>query len=213
MALTNYTELKSAVADWLERADLSARIPDFISLAEAQMNRALRVRRMVVQDTNTVSTAYFAVPNDYLDAITLATTLGTELDPAPSDVLARFDTSPAETGPPRFYALVGDQFQVFPAPDQAYTFLLTYYGRVPALSADNPANWILTESPDAYLYGTLLQAAPYLRDAEATEIWSGLYGAAMTAIQASTRTRAGKLRTEIPSLNRATAGFHMMTGR
>ena len=51
MALTTYTELKTSLADWLYRSDLASVIPDFISLAESQVERQLRTRQMIVRAT------------------------------------------------------------------------------------------------------------------------------------------------------------------
>ncbi len=67
MALTTYTELKASVADWLNRTDLTNVIPDFISLAEAQIERTLRTRQMIVRATASIDTEYSAVPADFLE--------------------------------------------------------------------------------------------------------------------------------------------------
>ena len=69
MAITTYSELKTAVADWLNRSDLTTAIPNFISLAEAQMTRQIRHRKMVTRATATMDTPYFAVPSDWKETI------------------------------------------------------------------------------------------------------------------------------------------------
>jgi hypothetical protein len=60
---------------------------------------------------------------------------------------------------------------VFPSPDASYEIELAYYKTLPALSADADTNWLLTKAPDSYLYGALLQAAPYLKDTAETSLW------------------------------------------
>jgi hypothetical protein len=71
MALSTYAELKSSVADWLNRSDLTTAIPDFISLAEAQMERKLRTRQMISRASATISTEYSALPDDFLEVKSL----------------------------------------------------------------------------------------------------------------------------------------------
>jgi len=68
MALSTYTELKASVADWLNRTDLTTIIPDFIALAEAQIERTLRTRQMIVRTTASIDTEYSAVPADFLES-------------------------------------------------------------------------------------------------------------------------------------------------
>ncbi len=71
MALSTYSELKTSVADWLNRSDLTSAVPDFISLAEAQVERRLRTRQMIVRATATIDSEYSAVPADFLEARSL----------------------------------------------------------------------------------------------------------------------------------------------
>jgi len=97
---------------------------------------------------------------------------------------------------------VGDEFQYYPSPDASYTATLTYYARIPALSVSATTNWLLTAHPDAYLYGALLQAAPYLRDNDALQVYGAGYTAALSSIRAAERTQAGKLRVDTGLIQR-----------
>src|SRR5262245_10780943 len=72
MAISTYSELQTAVANWLNRTDLTERIPEFVALAEAQMNRRLRVRQMVTRAEATLASAFVDVPSDMLEPIQLA---------------------------------------------------------------------------------------------------------------------------------------------
>ncbi|MFN3513921.1 MAG: hypothetical protein ACK41C_12790 [Phenylobacterium sp.] len=198
MALSNYAQLQAAVADWLERADLAVRIPDFIRLAEAQMNRSLRLNRMIRRAEAEIDAARFGLPADFLEAITLKLSDGEAswtLQPAPPEVVERRSAQNAR-GRPRYWSLAGNEIRCEPAPERPFAAELTYYARIPSLSDAGPSNWILAEHPDAYLFGALKEAAPFLRDAEATAAFEAKHQAALAALRAAERTAAGPLRTE-----------------
>ena len=69
MSISNYSELKSAIADWLLRTDLTSVIPSFISMAEAQISRDVRDRRMVKRATAEIDTEYSQIPADWQETI------------------------------------------------------------------------------------------------------------------------------------------------
>lgn len=197
MTLSTYAELKSAVADWLERSDLAARIPDFIRLAEAQINRALREREMTRRATAVITDPSSAAPPDLLEVRTLTLSLGADtwrLTPMPPEALC--DEPANQTGRPRFWSLVGDEFRYHPAPGHAYTATLTYFVRLPPLSDAAPSNWLLNEHPDIYLFAALKEAAPFLRDAQLTATFETKYRTALEEVRQARRTNVGPLRTE-----------------
>jgi hypothetical protein len=182
VALNSYSALKSSIADWLNRDDLTAIIPDFVSLAEAQLERRLPTQKMVKRSTATIDTPFSALPSDFLSAKSLVLTSTAPVQPL---VFLTEDEIDAKkyvyrtTGKPQYFALVGNQIEVLPAPDTGYTAELTYIATLAKLSDSNVSNWILARHPDVYLYGSLLQAAPYLRDDERIAVWSSLYQAAI----------------------------------
>lgn len=177
MAITTYAELKTAIANWLNRDDLTAVIPDFIALAEAQFNRTIRHRKMVVRSDATLDTPYFAVPSDWMENIRfqLNTNPITPLLFVTPEQAAEDSQTYMTANQPLFYTMVGQQFQVVPAPNTSYDAELLYYAKIPALSDSATTNWLLTESPDLYLYGALVQSAPYLKEDERISVWAGLY--------------------------------------
>jgi hypothetical protein len=202
MALWTYPQLQSAIADWLERGDLATRIPAFIALAEAQMNRTLRVRRMVARASATVDGAFSATPADFLEAISLTASDGSrswDLEPAAPEVALR-QAAGEVTGVPRSWALVGTEFRYMPAPAAPLTAELTYYARIPALTESSPSNWVLADHPDVYLFGALKEAAPFLRDMEMASLFEAKQQAALAALRDTDRTPVGRLRTETPAL-------------
>jgi len=178
MAITSYSTLQTAVGDWLNRSDLSAVIPDFITLAEAQFNRTLRHRKMVERATATLDTEYSAMPADWLESIRYQINSNpiTVMSFVSPDQAALLKSDFGASGFPVYYTQIGQQFQVIPAPDSnSYTGELTYYAKIPALSAGNTSNWLLVDSPDIYLYGALLQSAPYLQDDQRLSVWAAIY--------------------------------------
>lgn len=176
MALTTWTELKASVADWLGRTDLTNAIADdFIPLAEAEIKR--RVRRMTESTTIYISAANMDGPTDLAEPISLhLDTTSPSLDvplklcsPAMlAEVRARNDDV---AGRPTHYAFYDEQLQFAPAPDQSYDGTLVYYQQITALGSGTASNTVLAQAPDAYLYGALLQAAPYLEHDERIPMW------------------------------------------
>jgi len=177
MAITTYSELKTAVADWLNRSDLTSAIQNFIIMAEAQMNRQVRHRKMVTRATAPLDTSYFAVPSDWKETIRfqLNTNPITPLVFVTPEQLLEDSQMYSAANQPMFYTTIGQQFEVLPQPDGSYEAELLYYAKIPSLSDAAPTNWLLTESPDIYLYATLIQSAPYLKEDERTAIWTSLY--------------------------------------
>jgi len=179
MALGTFAQLKTSIADWLNRSDLTSVIPDFITLAEAEFNRTVRVRQMIVRANATLDSEYTQLPSDFLEMenLVLLLTTPTKLeflsDEQSDDYFTRYFSA---AGTPRYYTIVGDTFKVVPSPATDTTEVqMTYYGKIAALSDSNTTNWLLTKHPDLYLYGSLLQAAPYLQDDARIAVWSAAY--------------------------------------
>jgi len=186
MALSTYTELKTSIGDWLNRADLTSVIPDFISLAEAQVERTLRTRQMIVRANASFDAQYGAVPSDFLETKSLkltSTNPQTPLQFLSIDALDNEASNYTASGKPRFFGVVGGQFRIVPTPDATYTTELTYYAKLTKLSSSVATNWLLTANPDIYLYGALLQAAPYLQDDARIQTWATLYERALNDSQ------------------------------
>ena len=183
MALTNYSQLKSAVSDWLNRADIDSQVPDFIALAEARFNRELRVSQMVGRYTNTSSSGYMTMPTDWLETITFMTTGN---PPRHLEYLRNADMNHARasqiTGDPRYYTIIDDNALIIPAPSGELGFELVYYKKITALSDADTTNWLLTGHPDIYLYASLVAAEPYLKNDERVMTWAALLKQAMDGL-------------------------------
>lgn len=189
MALADYDSLKSAVADFLNKTNLTAQIPDFITLAEAQLNLDLDCREMSSVAILSISQDSYPLPCDF-DAV-LSLRLAGDYKDIPAVSPDELDGFPG-VGKPIGYAVL-DRLIFAPSPDAEYTATMRYRKRIPSLSASNKCNWLLKKHPGAYLYGTLLQAAPYLRDDERISTWSGLYTAAVDALNQNEKRTVGKL--------------------
>lgn len=185
MALANYTDLQASVADFLNRADLTNVIPDFITLTEADLNRSLRVREMSVRTRAPISEQYVKLPVDFLGMrnIELVTNPVTPLEYRNMQNLDLYRASDA-TGKPVYYSITQNNIEFAPVPDAEYTLEIVYYQKIPAL-ADNATNWLLDTHPDVYLYGSLMQSAPYLQADERIGIWAGKYNQIKEQITAS----------------------------
>ena len=184
MAISTFSELKTAIADTLNRDDLTSAIPNFIVSTEAEMNRIVRHWRMEAETTLSVSTQYTAIPSDFLEPIRLYVTSNNtnalELV-SQNEMLDRKARSANTSGRPTFYALTAGQIEAFPVPDSTYSVDMLYYQRITALSDGAPTNWMLTYNPDAYLYGSLIHSAPYLKDDARIQIWTALFQSAVAS--------------------------------
>jgi hypothetical protein len=190
MTITNYPTLKAAIADWLLRDDLTAVIPSFIALAETQMQREIRHHKMMQRAEADIDTRYFALPSDWLETARFHVTGDrpsrlelTSMD----DMLQMRQMNGNTSGRPTHYAHIGEQLEVFPTPGALYNVELLYFQKIPPLSDGNATNWLLTDYPDVYLYGALMQAAPYLDDDAKMQVWAGLYGSSINSINAESK--------------------------
>jgi len=200
MAITTYAELKSSIANWLNRDDLTAVIPDFIALAEAQIARDVRHWRQEKRVTTSINEQYENLPIDWLEMIQIQLTAGGRLQVISAAELQERKEASSIAQKPKYYRLTSDQIEFHPAPDSSYEVAMQYYARVPALSDAETFNWILTDYPDIYLYGALVHAAPYLADDQRVSVWAALYQSAVDALnQDNTKSRvSGPLRMGMP---------------
>lgn len=185
MALDTYSDLKASLANWLHRADLEALIPDFIRLAEIQMNADVTSRSMETRAvlTATAGDANLDLPGDVLDIRRLQVlgSFNRVLIYRSADEVAQ-ENPLSRSGVPEVFMVHGSSLELAPIPDSNYSIELLYYQRIPALSDANPTNWLLTICPNAYLYGALLAAQPYLINDERIPTIQSLYRQAVDGL-------------------------------
>lgn len=186
MALDTYANLQTAIADTLDRSDLTSYIPDWITMAEAEMQRDIKHWRMEKRDTLTADAQYEDLPTDFLAPIRLNLSVSGYLRPlelSSSDYLQNLRYRSDDTGDyPTHYAIVGDQIEFYPTPSASVTVSIFYRRTIPALANDNTSNWLLALAPDAYLYGALQHSAPWLVEDERLPVWASLYAKAISGI-------------------------------
>jgi hypothetical protein len=181
--ITNYATLQSAIADYLNRADLTAQIQTFIQFAEADLNTRLRSREMIVNATATSDGQFVALPPDWLEAINMMIVGGQSplryITPDEADTIIKAQTYTST----RFYSMTTGVIELVPPAVDDITIDMVYYGKIPALSDANTTNWLLTKAPDVYLYGALTHAAPFLMDDQRMPVFSQIYLARVQSLQ------------------------------
>ena len=177
MSISTYSDLKSAVADWIERADLNARASDLVTLAEARLNRSLplNANRVDAQLVGSLGYRTLELPDDFYEPISLKlTTFGIEtlLKPLVSG-LFNYGTY---NGVPNRWCINGENIDLDVPCDQSHTFVFRYR-KAFKLSDSCQTNWLLTNAPDVYLHGCLVEAAYLTQDMDKLK----LYEARLTA--------------------------------
>ena len=184
MALDTYANLKTSIANYLNRDDLTSFLGDFILLTETRLNRELRVREMVNTDTSITTasgTQSYALPTGYLEA----TTVIYQSDPfctlrfiSNTDFYNKYNTSQSN-GKPTYFTIVGTNILLGTTPDSSTTLQINYYKKLSTLSDSNTTNTILTNYPELYLYGALAESAPFIMQDERINTWGTLYKEAL----------------------------------
>lgn len=193
--ITDYATLQSELATLLNRDDLTSAIPGFIQDCESRLRRDPRAYRLVSRGSFSVSGDGAQMPSDMAE-------LESWYHDGPSyygpiHIVNRDDLSDLKiglgtTGVAAYAALVDGRARFAPVPDGTYLTQMTYWQKLPRLSASVTTNWLLLEHPDIYKYGSALFAAPYLREDERVNVWSAFYEAALDELDLATqRARFG----------------------
>ena len=186
MAFATYSDLKTGIANWLGRTDLTDRITEFISLGETRLKIVLRIREMlkVVTASTTSGDSTVSLPSDFLEVrdFHVSTNPVQTLDYfAPSAFFS--NTRTTQSGLPLQYTVLSTEFQLAPIPDSNYTLKLLYYSQPTALSDSNTSNIFLANCPDALLYASLVEAEPYLMNDSRLTTWASLLERSVDALQ------------------------------
>ena len=186
MAISNYSELNTAVANWLDRDDLTDRIPEFIALAEARFNRLLRIRAMETKQTaSTVADQRnLALPTNFIQMrnLQINTSPITSLEYVTPEMYDRLYGG-SDTGTPKAYTILADEIQLGPIPASVQTIEMLFYKKFDALTSTAPTNWMITNAPDVYLYGCLLEAEPFIMNDPRVQLWATAFQQAIKDIQ------------------------------
>jgi hypothetical protein len=188
MAFTSYSDLKTTIANYLARSDLTSVIPDFIRLAEERLRRDLRIRQMLVVATATTTggDSTVGLPTDFLEMRDIhfnTNPISSVSYESPNTFYQ--STRATESGVPRTYTVLASEIQFAPIPDTAYTAQMLYYAKPPLLSDSNASNVFLANCPDALLYAALGEAEPYLMNDARLQVWASLYDRSVASISNS----------------------------
>lgn len=191
MALTQWSEFKDAIDDWLARSDLDSGgfAADFITLGETRIYRDLRVRQMETALSVSISSGVAAVPDTYRE-LRFAYIDGDPvqwLDIAPLQKLYAEYPTRSSDGKPCLISREGSNFVFGPYPDSGYTVKGIYYSRLTALSGSNTTNWLTDDHPDLLLFAALAEAADFLGDDAAVSKWEGKYERKKMEVEAEDR--------------------------
>ena len=176
MALSTYSELKTSIANWLNRSDLTDEISDdFIKLVEAEYTSFT-----IDSELETLPTGFLQVRDFFIVSGSTKYSL-TYMAPTQMDQTKGGSTS----GRPNTYTILGDNFRFAPTPDGTYTATINYYKAIDALSDSTTTKYILTSHPGIYLYGSLYHAANFLGGIEPSKLqnWSQLYATSMERLE------------------------------
>ena len=182
MSISTYSELKTAVTNWLDRADLTERVPEFIYLGEARIARTLRVRGIEQRSTTPLVSGqeYYSLPTDFLE------TRNVQINSNPVNVLNY--RTPQQTdkeypystsGTPCVFTIIGLEIQLKPIPSSTNNLEIIYFAKLAALSDTNPTNWLTANAPDLLLYGALMEAEAFLVNDPRIEVWGLAFERAM----------------------------------
>lgn len=205
MAISTYAELQTAVGNWLNRGDLAAVIPDFISLCEAKINRTTRLLQAeaIVNLSTSTSSRLVAFPSGMQELLDLSIVIPNANDSqdqltyiSPDRMTWEVTNIPQQ---PELYT-IRDKIELNSYSDQVYA--LKAHIRQKWDIASSGTNWLLTNYPDIYLYGSLAEAAPYIKDDARIGIWQSLYAQAVgQANESDSRSRVnGPLVVDVPVL-------------
>ena len=209
MSLTNYTDLTTSIASWLKRSDLTANIPDFINMAESYMNDDLRLRSMIAEADITPSqvNTYVDLPDGFIEAIAFVDDQGYKLEQIHHDQLQRVGLYRLREKP-EFYS-VTSKINFNRVATSALTYVMTYYKGLDL--ATDSTNAVMTKYPNLYLYGSLIQAEPFLKNDKRMTTWHSLYEKAMKKANNRDATSLVQLRTNHPSAVRGR--YNIMSDR
>lgn len=198
----NYAWLQAEVLDWLHRKDLASKVPKFITMAEARINRIVQARGMEIESTLTFATGVGAVRLPTGFDTPIAAWLATDTGRCDlSAVVPEQLPGTTQRGTPTHWAVSGAYMALDCPVDVTRRVILRYRGLL-RLTEASPNNSVLSKYPDVYLYGTLMEAALFIRDQDSLGMWKPLFDEAIKEINRNeSRARAiAPLRTELADL-------------
>jgi hypothetical protein len=196
-AVMTYDSLVENIQSYLERTDQATldKIPLFIMLAEQVIASQIKfLGNLTVQTSAMVQGAnVIDKPARWHKTVSMNITVAGKRYPVllrRYEYLREYWPDPAQESIPKFYCDYDyTHWMVAPTPDTAYNFEVLYYERIQPLDSSNQTNWFTIYAPQALLYGSLLQAMPFLKNDERTPMWQQQYDAIMQTLMAEDKLR------------------------
>ena len=198
-AVMTYDSLVSDISSYLERTDAAtlAKIPTFIMLAEQVIASQIKFLGNLTPMTSTMTASQPIIdkPARWHKTVSMNVTVAGEKRPVllrKYEYLREFWPNPTDTDVPQYYADYDyTHWLVAPTPDDDYVFEVLYYERIQPLDSSNQTNWFTIYAPQALLYGTLLQAMPFLKNDERIPMWQAQYDLIMQTLKQEDIQRIG----------------------
>jgi hypothetical protein len=196
-SVMTYDSLVENVQSYLERTDTATldKIPLFIMLAEQIIASQIKfLGNLTVQtSTMTLNANVIDKPARWHKTVSMNITVAGKRQPVllrRYEYLREYWPNPATTGVPKFYTDYDyTHWMVAPTPDDDYVFEVLYYERLQPLDSSNQTNWFTVYAPQALLYGTLLQAMPFLKNDDRVPLWQAMYQQSMDVLVAEDKLR------------------------
>ncbi len=197
--MMTYDNLVTDIEKYLERTDTATieRIPTFIGLAEQVLAADLKFlgNLTVVTSTMVQGEAVIDKPARWRKTVSMNVTVGGQRTPIllrKYEYLREYWPDPTDTDVPLFYCDYDyTHWLVAPTPDDDYAYEVLYYERVQPLDSSNQSNWFTQYAPQALLYGSLLQAMPFLKNDERIPMWQQQYSAIVNTLKTEDVSRIG----------------------
>ncbi len=196
-AVMTYDSLAADISTYLERTDTATiqKIPTFIMLAEQIIASQIKfLGNLTVQTSQMVAgNPVVDKPARWRKTVSMNITVDGKRQPVllrRYEYLREYWPDPTSTDVPKFYTDYDyTHWMVAPTPDVAYNFEVLYYERVQPLDSSNQTNWFTQYAPQALLYGSLLQAMPFLKNDSRVQLWQAMYKQAMDVLTAEDKLR------------------------
>ena len=198
-AVMTYDSLVDDVATYLERTDTATldKIPQFIMFAEQIIASELKfLGNLTVADSAMVANnPVLDKPARWRKTVSMNVVVDGERMPVllrKYEYLREYWPDETQTGTPAYYCDYDyTHWLVAPTPASAYTFQVLYYERNQPLDSSNQSNWFTQYAPQALLYGSLLQAMPFLKNDERIPVWQSMYDKSIALLKQEDLLRVG----------------------
>lgn len=196
-AVMTYDSLVADISSYLERTDTATleKIPQFIMLAEQVIAADLKILGTITVQTSTMTTGSNVIdkPARWHKTVSMNVTVNGKRQPVllrKYEYIRSYWPDPAQTDVPLYYCDYDyAHWLVGPTPDANYNFEVLYYERVQPLDSSNQTNWFTIYAPQALLYGTLLQAMPFLKNDDRIPMWQAQYDLIMSTLKNEDKLR------------------------